>query len=62
MLIKVMILFLLAMAVLAMIGKLRLPGRAGKRRGKLAAMRCKRCGRPRIGKGPCPCETKTSGG
>ncbi|MFP1644348.1 hypothetical protein [Pontitalea aquivivens] len=62
MLIKVMILFLLAMAVLAMIGKLRLPGRAGKRRGKLATGRCKHCGRPRIGKTPCPCETKTSGG
>jgi len=52
MLIKGMTLFLIAMAVLAIFGKLRLPG--GKaRRG--AAGRCPACGRPKIGPGPCPC-------
>ena len=52
MLIKGMTLFLVAMAVLAIFGKLRLPG--GKGRPRIAA-RCPRCGRPKIGTGPCPC-------
>ncbi|MCE5974695.1 hypothetical protein LZA78_14495 [Sinirhodobacter sp. WL0062] len=47
-----MTLFLVAMAVLAMFGKLRLPG--GKGRPRITA-RCPRCGRPKIGAGPCPC-------
>jgi hypothetical protein len=50
MLIKVILVFLAAMAVLAMFGRLRLPG-------KQAAF-CPGCGRPRIGKGPCPCGKK----
>jgi len=57
MLIKGMTLFLVAMAVLAMFGRLRVPG-TGKRPRKTA--RCPQCGRPKIGSGPCPC-TKTKG-
>jgi hypothetical protein len=50
MLIRVILLFLIGMAVLAMFGKLRLP-----RAGKSTPARCPACGRHRIGKGPCPC-------
>jgi hypothetical protein len=49
MLVKGALLFLIGMAVLAMFGKLRLPG---KRR---LTAKCSSCGRPRIGSGPCPC-------
>lgn len=54
MMLKVIILFLLAMAVLAMFGKLRFP-KAG--RGK-RARRCPDCDRPLIGKGTCPCRAR----
>jgi len=49
--IKIVTLFLIAMGVLAMFGKLRFPGQA-----KLKSARCPSCGRYRIGKGPCPCK------
>jgi hypothetical protein len=52
MLIKVMILFLLGMAILAMFGRLRFPGQ------DRSAQKCAACGRPKIGKGPCPCKAK----
>ena len=48
--IKIVILFLVFMAVLAMFGKYRFPGQD-----KLDAAKCPRCGRYRIGKGPCSC-------
>lgn len=48
--VKIVILFLVFMAVLAMFGKLRFPGQQ-----KLASARCPSCGRFRIGKGPCAC-------
>ncbi|WP_373355063.1 hypothetical protein [Pseudoroseicyclus sp. CXY001] len=54
MIFKIITLFLVFMAVLAMFGRLRmprLPGLGGKRLQKT----CPDCGRPRIGKGPCPC-------
>jgi hypothetical protein len=50
MLVKVVVLFLVAMAVLAMFGRLRLP-----RLGRKDARKCTRCGRFLIGKGPCDC-------
>jgi len=50
MLIKIVSIFLLAMVVLAMFWRLRLPGK-----GRMATRRCTRCGRFRIGKGPCDC-------
>ena len=50
MIFKIVSLFLVVMAVLAMFGKLRLPGAK-----RLASHRCPSCGRFRIGKGACPC-------
>ncbi len=47
---KIITFFLISMAVLAMFGKLRLPGQK-----KLQSRRCPQCGRFKIGKGPCPC-------
>lgn len=52
-LLKVAVLFLVFMGVLAMFGKLRLPKLPGHK--ALSSRRCRRCGRYRIGKGPCPC-------
>ncbi|MEL7345115.1 MAG: hypothetical protein AAFN59_09690 [Pseudomonadota bacterium] len=51
MLIKIASLFLVVMAVLAMFGRLRMP-RIGRIR---SATKCNACGRPKIGKDPCPC-------
>lgn len=48
--VKIVTLFLIGMAVLAMFGKLRLPGIR-----RLASAKCPSCGRYRIGKGPCAC-------
>ena len=50
MLVKIVTFFLIAMAVLALFGKLRFPGQA-----RPASAKCPRCGRYRIGKGPCAC-------
>jgi len=50
---KIVLLFLAFIAVLAMFGKLRIPGAK-----RLASAKCKKCGRYRIGKGPCPCTGK----
>lgn len=50
MLVKVITFFLIGMAVLAMFGKVKLPGQK-----RLEVARCKNCGRYKIGKGPCPC-------
>lgn len=50
MIIKIVFLFLIGMAVLAMFGRLRFPGKK-----HLDARRCPNCGRFRIGKGPCDC-------
>ena len=47
---KIVSLFLIGMAVLAMFGKLRVPGQK-----KLSSARCPQCGRFKIGKGPCGC-------
>ncbi|MGR3435191.1 MAG: hypothetical protein ACU0CO_09940 [Shimia sp.] len=56
MIVKIVTLFLIGIAVMAMFGRLRmpkLPGRPGRLR--LSRARCRACGRPRIGTGPCPC-------
>jgi len=47
---KIVSLFLIAMVVLGMFGKLRLPGSK-----RLSSAKCPKCGRFRIGKGPCSC-------
>ncbi len=49
MILKIVSLFLIGMLVLAMFGRLRVPGRG--RTGK-----CPDCGRFLIGKGPCACK------
>ena len=48
MIVKIVWIFLLFMAVLAMFGRLRFP-RIG------IAKKCRACGKPKIGKGPCSC-------
>lgn len=50
MILKVVILFLVGMAVLGMFGKLRFPGSR-----LMKSAKCPYCGRYRIGKRPCPC-------
>jgi hypothetical protein len=50
MIIKAVSLFLIGMLVLAMFGKLRIPGAD-----KLQSRKCRKCGRYKIGKGPCKC-------
>ncbi len=49
---KIVTIFLVVIAVLAMFGKLRL---LLPRRIERLSKRCVGCGRYRIGKGPCPC-------
>jgi hypothetical protein len=56
MIFKIVVLFLVVIAVLAMFGKMHWLG--GKR---LASAKCKRCGRYRIGSGPCSCEQRGGG-
>lgn len=48
--VKIVFLFLIGMAVLAMFGRLRFPGQK-----RLSDAKCRHCGRYRIGRGPCPC-------
>lgn len=48
--IKIVSLFLIGMVVLAMFGRLRVPGAK-----RLAQAKCPSCGRYRIGRGPCGC-------
>ena len=50
MIIKVIILFLIFVSVMAMFGRLRFPGQK-----MLSKRKCPKCGRYRIGKGPCSC-------
>ena len=51
MIFKIVTLFLIGMAVLAMFGRLRFPGG-----GRLTRKSCDNCGAPRVGRGACPCE------
>jgi len=50
MIVKAIFIFLAFIAVLAIFGKLRFPGQA-----RLAAAKCPKCLRYKIGKGPCTC-------
>ncbi len=52
MIVKIITLFLIAMAGLAMVGALRIRNR--RKPPKLVA-KCPKCQRPRVGPGPCPC-------
>lgn len=61
MLVKIVTLFLLAMAVLAMFGRLRMPRIGRKSKPPLEARKsCPRCGRFIIGTGPCDCNLPPS--
>ena len=51
--VKIVTLFLVFMAVLALFGRLRMPKLPG--RDRLATSKCPGCGRFRIGQGPCAC-------
>lgn len=51
MIIKAIVIFLAFMVVLSIFGKFRFPGQA-----RLAAAKCPKCLRYKIGKGPCACE------
>ncbi|MEM1373532.1 MAG: hypothetical protein AAGF78_04010 [Pseudomonadota bacterium] len=56
MIVKIVTLFLIVIAVMAMFGRLRFPHLPGMEKvRKLASKKCPSCGRHRIGKGPCPC-------
>jgi hypothetical protein len=56
MILKIVTLFLIGMGVLAMFGKLRVPGADIYRRlGSARPRKCPHCGRFQIGKGPCDC-------
>ncbi len=56
MIVKGAFLLLAFMAVLAIFGRLRYPGRQ-----RLQAMKCPRCGRYRIGRSACDCGGGSSG-
>ena len=49
---KIVVLFLVFIAVLGMFGKLRTPQLP-----RFGVAKCRDCGRHKIGKGPCPCQT-----
>jgi len=51
MIVKIVTLFLIGMAVLAMFGRLRFPGQK-----RLQNAKCPDCGRFRLGRGPCECK------
>lgn len=56
MLSKIVVLFLVFIAVLGIFGKLRTPRLPGlDRLTRIGQKRCPSCGRFSIGKGPCPC-------
>ena len=60
MLIKIAVIFLAGIAAVAMLGNLLFPGVLQNRlrmqgRKMVGRANCRACGRPRIGKGPCPC-------
>jgi len=50
MLVKIVSFFLIFMVVLAMFGRLKMPGM-----NRIATQKCQRCGRYKLGKGPCNC-------
>jgi len=56
--VKAVVLFLLAMVIIGMIGKVLFPGRFARRfpgTGARKGAYCSACGRPRIGSGRCVC-------
>lgn len=59
MIVKIVTLFLIGIGVLAMFGKLRVPGVDQVRRlGQTKPRKCRKCGRYILTKGPCDCKKK----
>lgn len=59
---KVVTLFLVVMAVLALFGRLRVPRVGGSRKPKaIDSRKCPECGAFIVGKGPCPCQEEKDG-
>jgi len=56
MIIKAVTFFLIAMLVLGMFGRLRLPGGFKKKQIQMAK-KCPDCGAYKVGDGTCPCKT-----
>ena len=57
MIVKIVFLFLIGMAVLAMFGRLRVPAlrRAGEKMKLMKVQTCRKCGNPNPGGGRCLC-------
>lgn len=55
MLLRVVLLFLLFMAVIAWAGRARLGWLLPRATRRRLARHCRHCGAPLVGKGPCPC-------
>ncbi|MGR3572034.1 hypothetical protein [Brevirhabdus sp.] len=56
MIVKIVTLFLVGIAVLAMFGKFRVPGSdAARRLAQRRPGKCPRCGRYKLTRGPCDC-------
>jgi hypothetical protein len=47
---KIVVLFLVFIGVMGMFGKMRMPGAK-----RLDSRRCQKCGKFRLGRGPCDC-------
>ncbi len=52
---KIIIVFLCAMVLVGMIGKVLFPDARMLRGRKAPAAKCRSCGRPQIGRAPCDC-------
>lgn len=59
MIVKAVTLFLIAMIVLGMFGKLRLPKLPQQKQKLKSATKCKACGGYVLGDAPCPCKDRT---
>jgi hypothetical protein len=58
MLVKTALLFLLAMVLVALIGRALFPGTVRRVMSRRAPGTCPSCGRHQIGRGDCPCGAK----
>jgi flagellar basal body-associated protein FliL len=65
MLTKIILIFLIAMAALAVFGRYRFPGLGKSKAKKTAALAkpeiCPKCGKYQIGKVPCACQSPSKG-
>jgi len=59
MIFKIVTLFLVVMMVLAMFGRLRVPGADKLKNLRKPVRKCNKCGRYKLGRGPCDCTKGT---